>query len=134
MLTSAKISWPIVPEARKFYIYRNDLFLGETVYQSFSDTTVVVGNTYEYRVSTVDQYNQVSVRSAPVSATISLALNHAPEDVVITCWPNPLPTDGPAFIRVNAHEIDVQNIAYLLSVDAGSLRDTDDPSLWIITI
>lgn len=134
-LTSVNLSWPIVTEAVKFYVYRDGALLdNNVVFQSFRDTTIVIGNTYEYRVSSVDQYNQVSPRSAAAFATIDASLNHAPTDVVITCWPNPLPTDGPALVRVNAHEIDVQNIAYLLNVDVGALRDTDDPSVWIVTI
>ena len=133
-LTAVNIRWSAVPGAIRYYIYRDEVLLDSTGYLNFRDTTVVVGNTYEYRVSSIDQYSQVSLRSDPVSATVSLSLNHAPVDVEIRCWPTPLPTDGPAFVRVNAWEIDIQNISYILNVDAGSLRATDDPSLWILTI
>ena len=48
--------------------------------------------------------------------------------------PLPIPTDGPAIIRVNAREIDTQTIAYALHVDAGSLTATSDPSVWVLRI
>jgi hypothetical protein len=108
--------------------------LNSTTSLSYRDTNIVVDNTYEYRISTVDQYGQISPRSDPVFATTALSLNNAPTDVEIRVWPTPIPTDGPAFIRVNANEIDIQIMSFLLNVDAGSIRATNDPSLWIITV
>jgi chitodextrinase len=133
-LASVSVSWLAVTGAVRFNIYRNDVFLSETTSLNFRDTNVVIDNTYEYKVSSIDQYGQISPRSEPVSATPALSLNHAPTDVVITCWPTPISTDGPTFVRVNALELDAQDMSFLLNIDAGSLRATNDPSLWIITL
>jgi len=133
-LTSVNLEWPIVPSAASFVIKRDGVQVATSVYQSYRDTTVIVGNTYTYTVSTVDQYRQRSPQSAPVTAYINPALNAAPADLAIRCWPLPIPTDGPAIIRVNAREIDTQTIAYALHVDAGSLTATSDPSVWVLRI
>jgi hypothetical protein len=133
-MTSVGVSWTVVPGAVRYNIYRDGVLFGTTTDKTLRDVTVVLNNTYEYSVASVDAYGQISPRSDPVSATIDISLNHVPADVVIKCWPLPIPTDGPAFIRVNATEIDVQTISYALSVDAGSLRATNDPSLWILLL
>jgi hypothetical protein len=133
-LTSVKISWTAVTGAARYNIYRDGQLLGTTPSLSYRDTTIGIDHTYEYRVATVDQYDQISPRSTPVFATIALSLNHLPADVVITYWPNPVPTDGPAYVRVNGREIDVHNMAFTLGVDVGALRATDDPAMWLLTI
>jgi hypothetical protein len=133
-MTSVSVSWTVVSGAARYNVYRDGVLLGTTTDKTYRDATVVLDHTYEYEVASVDIYGQISPPSDPVSATIDISLNHAPADVVIKCWPLPIPTDGPAFIRVNATEIDVQTISYVLNVDAGSLRATNDPSVWIITL
>jgi hypothetical protein len=133
-LTSVNLNWGIVSGATSFVIKRNGIQIGTTGNQTYRDTNIVIGNTYSYTVSSVDQYKQRSPPSATVSAFIDPSLNAAPTNVAIYCWPNPIPTDGPAYIRVNAREIDVQTIAYMLNVDAGSLSATADPSVWAFRI
>jgi chitodextrinase len=133
-LTSVSLTWTAVPGVAHYQVSRDGANIGTSTSTDFRDTTVSVGNTYSYTVSSVDQYQQRSPPSASVSATVDLSLNSAPTDVVITCWPTPLPTDGPAFVRVNAREIDVHDMAMALNVDAGSLQATNDPSVWIIRI
>jgi hypothetical protein len=133
-MTSVNASWTAVSGAARYNVYRDNVLLATTTNKSFRDTTVVLNNTYEYKVASVDTYGQISPSSGPQSATINISLNHVPADVVIKCWPLPIPTDGPAFVRVNATEIDVQTIAFTLNVDAGSLRGTSDPSTWILLL
>jgi len=54
--------------------------------------------------------------------------------VGIAVWPLPIPTDGYSYIRVTAVDIDVQDMAYILNVDAGSITPTPDPSVWILKV
>jgi hypothetical protein len=133
-LTSVNLDWTAVSGATSYLIKRNGVQIGTTGNRSYRDTAIVVGNTYSYTVSSADQYQQRSPASAPVSAFIDASLNTAPTDVTVTCWPNPIPTDGPAIIRVNARDLDVQTIAFTLGVDAGSLSATADPSVWVFRI
>jgi hypothetical protein len=35
---------------------------------------------------------------------------------------------------VNAADVDAESLALALSVDTGNLLQTDDPSLWIVTV
>jgi hypothetical protein len=109
----------------------DDPYFGRT----FRDTSITIGQTYTYQIATVDTYGQRSPSSTPpFTAFVDPALNIAPAAVVITCWPNPIPTNGPAWVRVNARETNVQNIAFTLGVDVGTLTSTPDPSRWIIEI
>ena len=133
-LTSVNLTWNAAAGATSYVIKRNGVEIGTTSGRSYRDTTVTVGNTYTYTVSSVDQYKQRSPASDPVSATIDIGLNSAPTDVVIKCWPLPIPTDGPALVRVNSREIDVQLIMTTLGVDAGALTPTADPTVWSLRI
>ena len=104
----------MVTGAVRYNIYRDGVLFGTTTDKTLRDVTVVLNNTYEYSVASVDAYGQISPRSDPVSATIDISLNHVPADVVIKCWPTTNTYfDGPAFIRVNATEIDVQTISFM---------------------
>lgn len=133
-LTSVNLTWTPAARATSYIIRRNGVELGSTWNLSYRDINIVAGNTYTYTVSSVDQYKQRSPASDPVSAFIDIALNVAPTNVVIRCWPLPIPTDGPALIRVNGRDVDVQEIAYTLGVDAGSLAPTADPTIWVFRI
>lgn len=133
-LTSASLTWTAVVGATSYQVTRDGGIIGTASSNSFRDTNVTIGATYGYRVASIDQYQQRSPASAPVSAFIDIALNQAPADVSITMWPTPIPIDGYSYVRVNALEVDVQTIAYVLSVDVGSLTSTPDPSVWILRI
>lgn len=133
-LTSIGLTWTAAVGADSYRISRDGVIIGTSDSTAFRDTHVTIGSTYSYTVSSLDQYQQRSPETSPVSTTITMALNSAPAGVVITCWPTPIPTDGPAFIRVCAREIDIQIMSTLLNVDAGALTATNDPSLWIIRI
>jgi len=133
-LSSVGLSWPAAARATSYIIYRNGSQIGVSNIPSYRDPAITVGNTYAYTVASVDQYKQRSSASAPVDAFVDIALNNAPQDFAITVWPNPVPTDGYSFVNVNVWDIDVQNIAYALNVDAGSLTPTADLGVWKLRI
>jgi hypothetical protein len=133
-LTSVTVNWPAAARATSYVVRRNGTQVATTTSRTYRDLTTVMGNTYSYTVASVDQYKQQSPASAPITAFLDPSLNNEPISVSVTCWPLPIPTDGPAIIRVNAVELDVQVIAYTLGVDAGSLTSTQDPSVWILRI
>lgn len=133
-LTSVSLSWTAVAGATSYQITRNGVVIGTSPFTSYRDGGVTIGSTYDYRVASIDQYQQRSPASAPVTTFIDVALNQAPADVVITVWPTPIPVDGYSYVRVNAREMDVQNLAFALSVDVGSISSTADPSTWTIQI
>jgi hypothetical protein len=133
-MNSVSLTWTAVSGAVSYGINRDGVPIGTSSGLSYRDTTVVLNHTYSYTVASIDTYSQRSPGSLPVIAFIDPAINVAPADMLIACWPTPIPTDGPAYIRVNAHEIDMQTIAFTLGVDAGSLTPTADPSVWIFAI
>jgi hypothetical protein len=133
-LTSVSLSWPAVTGATSYQITRNGTNIATTAFTSYRDAAVTVSQTYTYTIASVDQYQQRSPASDPVIAFIDPALNQTPADVTITVWPTPIPIDGYSYVRVNAMELDVQDIAFELEVDVGSLTSTPDPSTWIIRI
>lgn len=133
-LTSVSLNWAAVAGAVNYSINRDGVPIGTTSDRRYRDTTITLSHTYSYTVSSIDTYRQRSPASSPVTAFIDPVINVAPTNMLITCWPTPIPTDGPAIIRVNAREIDVQTIAFTLGVDAGSLTATADPSVWVFAI
>jgi hypothetical protein len=133
-LTSVSLTWTAVAEAVSYLIVRNGTNIATTSFTSYRDAAITIGQTYTYTVASIDQYQQRSPASSPVTAFIDPALNQTPTDVTITVWPTPIPVDGYSYVRVNARELDVQDIAFELEVDAGSLTSTPDPSTWKIRI
>jgi hypothetical protein len=137
-LASVNVSWSEVVGATRYRVLRNGSAYATSELSSgraYRDTGITVGQTYTYTVATFDQYQQQSPAStSSFVAFIDPALNTAPVGVVIKCWPNPLPTNGPGWVRVNAREPNVQDIAFALEVDVGSLTPTADPALWIIEV
>jgi hypothetical protein len=133
-LTSVRLTWDAAALATSYQITRNGSILATTSLTSYRDRAVTISQTYTYTVSSIDQYLQRSPASDPVTAFIDPALNQTPSDVTITMWPTPLPTDGWSYVRVNAQELDVQDLAFELEVDVGSLTSTPDPSTWILRI
>jgi hypothetical protein len=133
-LTSVSLTWDAMAGAVSYQVTRNGTNIATTSFVSYRDAAVTIGQTYTYTVSSVDQYQQRSPASSSVTAFIDPELNQTPTDVTITVWPTPIPVDGYSYVRVNALELDVQDIAFELEVDAGSLTSTPDPSTWIIRI
>jgi hypothetical protein len=127
------LGWGAVAGAALYMVYRNGQWLATTTNLSYRDRTGTTGQTYIYTVAAVNSYGMHSAQSAPVSLFLDPALNATPVTKV-TVWPAMLPTSGSAIIRVNATDADAQNLALALNVSSGSIRPTQDPSVWILTI
>lgn len=73
---SVTFSWQAVEEAKSYNVYRRasgtnkDVLLGNTVTNSWVDTTVDVGMEFEYRITTVDQTNSETVPSLPLTVSM----------------------------------------------------------------
>lgn len=132
-LTSVALTWSATSGAVSYVVLRNGSVVGRPASPSFRDLTVALSATYSYTVSSVDQYGQRSLPSTAVTAFIDPALNQAPA-VSIRCWPPTLPTNGRAIVRVNARDVDTQQLAIALSVNIGQLVPTNDPSVWTLTV
>jgi hypothetical protein len=132
-ITSALLTWNTIAGAARYLLSRDGILIASPTSNSYRDTTVVIGATYGYQVATVDGYGQRSPYSASVSAFIDGALNSAPT-VHLRSWPATIATNGSTLLRVNAADVDAESLALALSVDTGNLLQTDDPSLWIVTV
>lgn len=130
-LTFVKLTWDSVADATSYRLYRDGSLLSTLSDIKYTDATVQVNNTYAYTVVAVNQYGMWSEASTPFSADIAASLNVAPTLSAITIWPaNPKPNDV-IYVRVNASDVDTQQLALTLGVDAGTLSTTFDPSTWI---
>jgi hypothetical protein len=129
-LTSVRLTWAHSARASTYTVYRDGVEIGTAAAESFRDSGVTVGAMYAYGVRAFDQYGQPSALSDPAAAFIDAALNAAPV-LDIRTWPAALPLTGTGIIRANALDADVQQIAFALDVDTGSLRATEDPSVWL---
>jgi hypothetical protein len=130
-LTFVKLTWQTVAGAVSYRVYRDGSLLSTPGGLTYVDATVQVNTTYSYTVVAVNQYSMWSQPSSAFSATISTNLNSAPSFGDITVWPlNPRPNDK-VYVRVNARDVDTQQLAMTLGVDAGTLTTTFDPSTWI---
>lgn len=130
-LSFVSLTWQPTSGAVSYRIYRDGSLLGTPGGTAYSDTTVQVNNTYAYTVVAVNQYGMWSPASAPFQAAVSSSLNSSPLLDAITVWPaNPKPNDK-IYVRVNARDVDTQQLALSLGVDVGTLTTTFDPSTWI---
>jgi hypothetical protein len=130
-LTFVTVSWQAATGATSYRIYRDGVLIGTTGNRSFTDSTVQVNNTYSYTLIAVNQYGMWSAQSAAYQAAIDASLNSAPVITDITVWPaNPKPNDK-VYVHVNVRDVDTQQLAVTLGVDAGSLTTTFDPTTWI---
>ena len=131
-ISSVRVSWNAVVGA-SYYIVRRDgtqvHSTSGTTHTSWRDRGRTVDNTYFYTVQAVDYYGQRSPISSAVPAYIDPASNVAP-DVLVTAWPTTAPSDGITLLRVNARDLDAQDLEIALEVDSGTITATDDPSLW----
>lgn len=133
-LSSVLLTWnaPATGSAGSYAVYRDGVQIGTPTGRSYRDLGVVVGNTYNYSVQTIDPFGQRSDVTATVPAFIDPALNVAPT-VTVTSWPLTAPTNGRTYVRVCASDANAQSLALTLECDEGSLEATDDPSIWIYT-
>lgn len=132
-LSSITVSWSASPTSGARYdVYRDGLKIATTTGISLKDPNIATGSTYSYSVIATDVYGQPSDPTEPVVAFVDPALN-GPPTVEITTWPSPLPSTGGGVIRVCAKDPDAQTLSYSLSVDAGLIEPTDDPSVWTYT-
>lgn len=130
-LSYVKLTWS--GSTSNYGIFRNNVQIAVSTTNIYRDTSVVVGATYSYRVRAIDVYGEWSPLSSSVSAFIDPSINSAP-DASVTVWPSEIPIDGFALVRVNASDVDVQQLALTLGVSEGSLAPTDDPSVWRLTV
>lgn len=129
------LSWPAAARATSYVVSRNGSDIGIATGPSYRDLTVTSGSTYTYRVQAADNYGQRSAQSGPAVAFIDPALNVAPVTDV-RAWPTTYNDPGKTLIRVNATDIDAQQLELTLGITAGTgtLTPTADPSVWELTI
>lgn len=131
-LSSVKLSWSSATRASSYAVLRDGVRLSTTSALFYRDSTVSAGASYSYRLQAFDQYGQASALGPVTSAFVDPAINVAPiADVRV--WPAAVPSSGQAVVRVNAFDVDVHQLAVTLSVDAGQLAPTDDPSVWMLS-
>jgi hypothetical protein len=133
-LSSVRLTWdaPLTGSVGSYAIWRDGVQIGTNSARNYRDTGVVVGNTYEYTVQTIDPYGQRSDQSDPFEAFIDPALNVAPT-VTVTSWPPAAPSNGRTYVRVCASDANAQTLTLALECDEGTLVATDDPSIWLYT-
>ena len=127
------LAWTAVPTATAYWVMRNGDRIATTTNTTYRDRTGLAGRTYTYAIRAVNAYGMHSQPSAPVDLFMDPALN-APPAVKVTTWPATLPTSCTAIIRVSPHDGDAQTLALTLGVNSGSVRPTQDPSVWIFTL
>lgn len=132
--TSARLTWNAVPDTHHYTIFKNLDILGTTTGRVFRHDAPA-GSRFTYQVSSTNNYGMRSPLSPGINVYMDPALN-APPTCQITTWPPTIPTagNGSAIVRVNAVDMDIQTVAMSLSVDAGTLTATRDPSIWILTL
>ena len=128
-----KLAWGTVTGATSYKVLRDGALLDTTTGTSYRDRTGTTGQTYSYSVQAVNSYGMRSPASQASSLYLDPALNAAPA-ATVTTWPAVLPSSGSAIIRVNATDADAQSLSLTLGVSAGSIRPTQDPSVWIFTL
>lgn len=130
-LAFVALTWDAVNTATQYKVYRDGSLLATVTGTAYSDSTIQISHTYAYTVVAVNQYGMFGQASTPFTAFINPALNSPPVISGITIWPaNPKPNDV-VYVRVNASDVDAQQLALTLGVDVGALTSTFDPSTWI---
>lgn len=132
-LSSVKLAWQGVASAQTYSVYRSGVIIGSSSTPSYRDMNPVIGASYQYSVRAVNAYGQISGFSSLVNVFIDPSINSAPT-IDIRTWPSELPSTGTAIVRVNAVDVDAQQLAYALNVDVGFLMPTDDPSVWTLSV
>lgn len=131
-LSSVGIAWDVAARAANYVVFRDGVAVKTTPSLSYRDLDIEAGETYQYQVQAVDQYGQRSAKTTAVSGFVDPSLNVAPS-VTVRAWPPTYPTNGRSYLRVNAGDLNAQELELALEVSAGSIAATDDPSVWIYT-
>lgn len=130
-LTFVDLTWQAVSDATQYRVYKDSSLVATVTSADYTDGSVQLNATYEYYVIAVNVYGMWSPASLAVQAFIDPGLNVAPVFSSITVWPNnPRPNDI-VYVHVNAVDVDAQELAFTLGVNAGTLVPTSDPSTWI---
>jgi hypothetical protein len=112
-------------------IIRDGLSIGTVTTTSFQDTNITLGARYTYIIEAV---NAVDLRS--ISPNLAVYIDPAlaaPPTTSISVYPNPIPANGSAWVRINGIDPNAFSMTFSLNVDSGTLTPTTDPSLWIYT-
>src|SRR5699024_9659414 len=87
---SVKISWEDADDAKAYKVYRKVAGastteqIGEVEEAQFTDTDVVVGNSYEYTITKINQAKEESIQSMPLAVQMldeNVDLPSAPKNV-----------------------------------------------------
>lgn len=91
------ISWTAPTDTNgiaSYNIFRNGVFIGTSTTTSFSDTSVITGNTYIYTVSANDAAGNESAKSSPISGIPKLAVAISLPANLITVATSPVTVSG----------------------------------------
>lgn len=131
-VNSVKLSWTAGSGATSYRVYRDGVFLTSVTTTKFRDANVTAGQTYTYSVQAVSFYGLRSASTADQTAFVDPALNVTPY-IDIRVWPpTSIALGNRAIVRVNAIDVDGQQLAIALGTDVGSLIATADPTVWYL--
>ena len=137
LLSGVTLSWtaPSPPSGQpaivRYVIVRDGLSIGSTTSTTFNDPNITLGSHYSYNIEAV---NAIGLRS--MSPNLAVFIDPAlavPPTTSISIYPNPVPTNGSAWVRINGIDPNAFSMTFNLSVDSGTLTPTNDPSLWVYT-
>lgn len=131
-ISSVKLTWSGSVGATNYNVYRDDVLIGNTTNEFYRDSSVVVGETYVYRVRGVSLYELPSLPSVSRTAFVNPALNVTPIVNIRSYPPSEIALGNRAIIRVNARDLDGQLLTIDLDSSVGTLTPTADPSVWIL--
>lgn len=137
LLSGVTLTWtaPTVgvndPAIVKYVIIRDGLSIGTTTTGTFLDPYITLSQSYVYKIEAVNSIGLRSI-SPDLNVFIDPALA-APPTTSISVYPNPIPTNGSAWVRINGIDPNAFSMTFSLNVDTGTLTPTNDPTLWIYT-
>jgi len=126
------VTWDASAGASGYDVYRDGVRIAQPNGPRYVDWDASPGVTVTYQVRAHNGYGQLSAPTDAVPAYTDPALNTAPT-LAVTVWPATNTPGQKQVIRVAASDVDGQVLALALSVDAGSLEPTSDPSVWYLT-
>lgn len=130
-LVFVMLSWDSVDGAVSYRLYRNSVLINSSPDTFFTDIDISINDIYSYTVVAISQHGIWSQESIPANVYIDPALNSSPVVENISIWPtNPRPNER-IMIRVNAYDVDAQELEYVLNASSGAILPTDDPSTYI---
>lgn len=137
LLSGVTLSWTAPsppagdPAIVRYVIIRDGLAVGTTTTTSFNDPNITLSSHYIYNIEAV---NAIGLRS--ISPNLAVYIDPAlavPPTTTISVYPNPIPTNGSAWVRINGIDPNAFSMTFSLNVDTGTLTPTNDPSLWVYT-